>query len=242
MLPKPSFDLWEEKNGVYTATAATVCSAFSAAARFAQVFYDSKRQDQLNRVVAAGDGHTVTCESNSTTRIIFENLVEWRIWPQRAVYDRYNAQSIRDIDRTLGSIILSNGVHNFTFTVVDKNPRSSGYRIGVDTLYGSPCNIPREGENQQVATQSVATVVSNRASSGSWSGDYDLHFPATATGQSLTLTFTNDCWEERNFDESGSICSNALVSFDTSLSPTDMVVGLKPQTFDYQWAGRRVTG
>jgi GH15 family glucan-1,4-alpha-glucosidase len=47
-LPKPSFDLWEEKIGVFTSTAATVCAALTAAARFAQLFYDSKRQELLS--------------------------------------------------------------------------------------------------------------------------------------------------------------------------------------------------
>jgi GH15 family glucan-1,4-alpha-glucosidase len=48
-LPKPSFDLWEEKFGVFTATTATTCAALEAAANFAKVFFDSKRQDRLNK-------------------------------------------------------------------------------------------------------------------------------------------------------------------------------------------------
>jgi GH15 family glucan-1,4-alpha-glucosidase len=47
-LPKPTFDLWEEKLGVFTSTASCVCSALSCAAKFARVFYDSKRQALLN--------------------------------------------------------------------------------------------------------------------------------------------------------------------------------------------------
>jgi len=49
-LPKPSFDIWEEKAGTFTATAACVCAALSAAAKFAEVFYDKKRQTELNQV------------------------------------------------------------------------------------------------------------------------------------------------------------------------------------------------
>ena len=49
-LPKPSFDLWEEKTGVFTSTAACVCSALSSAAEFAKVFYDRPRQEALNKV------------------------------------------------------------------------------------------------------------------------------------------------------------------------------------------------
>jgi GH15 family glucan-1,4-alpha-glucosidase len=51
-LPKPSFDLWEENTGTFTSTAACICSALSSAAKFARVFYNSKRQEELNGVVA----------------------------------------------------------------------------------------------------------------------------------------------------------------------------------------------
>jgi GH15 family glucan-1,4-alpha-glucosidase len=49
-LPKASFDMWEEKAGVFTSTASCVCSALSSAAKFAKVFYDSKHQESLNKV------------------------------------------------------------------------------------------------------------------------------------------------------------------------------------------------
>ncbi len=46
-LPKPTFDEWEEKIGVFTSTTAAVCAALDAAANFAKVFYDSNRQEAL---------------------------------------------------------------------------------------------------------------------------------------------------------------------------------------------------
>jgi GH15 family glucan-1,4-alpha-glucosidase len=48
-LPKPSFDIWEERFGVFSATAATVQAALAAAAKFAKVFYDSERQKRLSQ-------------------------------------------------------------------------------------------------------------------------------------------------------------------------------------------------
>jgi glucoamylase len=51
-LPKPSFDLWEEKTGVFTSTVAVTCAALAAAAKFAKVFYDSKRHDALDAAAA----------------------------------------------------------------------------------------------------------------------------------------------------------------------------------------------
>jgi glucoamylase len=59
-LPKPTFDVWEEKFGVFTSTTAMVCSALSCAAKFAQVFFDSERQESLNEVVTEMKEATLT--------------------------------------------------------------------------------------------------------------------------------------------------------------------------------------
>lgn len=48
-LPRPSFDLWEEKTGVFTWTASTVYAALKAAERFARVFYDKSKREALAR-------------------------------------------------------------------------------------------------------------------------------------------------------------------------------------------------
>jgi len=52
-LPRPSYDLWEEQTGAFTATAAAVYAALQAAAGFAKVFYDSERQETLNAAAAS---------------------------------------------------------------------------------------------------------------------------------------------------------------------------------------------
>jgi len=51
-LPKPSFDLWEEKVGVFTWTAAAVYAALVSAAKFARVFYDRDRREMLDQAAA----------------------------------------------------------------------------------------------------------------------------------------------------------------------------------------------
>jgi glucoamylase len=43
-LPQPSFDLWEERQGVFTFTCATVCAALNAAAELANLFNDQERR------------------------------------------------------------------------------------------------------------------------------------------------------------------------------------------------------
>ena len=51
-LPKPSFDIWEEKVGVYTSTVSAVISALQSAAKLAKVFFDRERQDLLSTAAA----------------------------------------------------------------------------------------------------------------------------------------------------------------------------------------------
>ena len=52
LLPKPTFDEWEEKVGVFTSTVASVSAALDAASKFAKVFYDSNRQEVLGETSA----------------------------------------------------------------------------------------------------------------------------------------------------------------------------------------------
>ncbi|NGQ93755.1 glycoside hydrolase family 15 protein [Brevibacillus sp. SYP-B805] len=45
-LPLPSYDLWEERRGIFTFTCCAVYAALQAAARFAQLFGDDERQER----------------------------------------------------------------------------------------------------------------------------------------------------------------------------------------------------
>ena len=51
-LPRPSFDLWEEKSGIFTWTAAAVYAALIAAAKFARVFFHRARHEKLRKAAA----------------------------------------------------------------------------------------------------------------------------------------------------------------------------------------------
>jgi oligosaccharide amylase len=49
-LPLPSFDLWEERQGVFTFTAVAVCAALRAAADLASLFNEQERRAEWTRV------------------------------------------------------------------------------------------------------------------------------------------------------------------------------------------------
>lgn len=191
---------------------------------------DAQRQEQLNSVVQYGHGSNTYNGANARTHVIFENLFDWDINPRFSRYDGYAPTLTRDRGVILGSCIISNGFNTFEFRVVDKNSSSSGYKIGLDKLFMSPSYSPREAENQlPVHAQSGASATPEYMVGGSWSGNYQLMFPATAVGHYFTLRLANDRWEETNFRETGSYMENATILFDQTLTPYDFV--LKVDTY-----------
>jgi len=197
---------------------------------------DEQRQAQLESVVTHGNGDYTYNSENASTMALFENLFDWAIYSKAAVFDAYSPVLTRAKDVVLGSILLDNGEHDFTFRVVGKNAASSGYKIGVDTVVCSPCGAPREGEAQLPPTdESGATAEAEYMEEGSWSGNYQLLFPATAEGQYFTLRLENDRWEETNFRATGSMCEETRVVFDESLDPKDFVLRLKGGLHETNW-------
>ena len=102
-LPKPSFDIWEERAGTFTASASCVCGALSAAAKFAEVFYDRKRQTELNKI--AGQ------MKKSILKYLYDSDLKRFI---RGFYP--NGQIDKTLDSSLSFIFLSG-----TFDVQDKS-------------------------------------------------------------------------------------------------------------------------
>ncbi|MCK5529085.1 MAG: hypothetical protein KAI74_05335 [Kiritimatiellae bacterium] len=203
---------------------------------------DVERQAQINSVVTSGDGKSTYNSANSSSEIIFANLFDWSIAPNGAIYDAYSPVQIRDTSVSLGSIVLSNGTHDITFKVVDKNDDSSGYRIGVDTLYASPCYGALEAERllPVVAQGGAVAVAQDMALQGSWSGNYQLNFDATAVDQFFTVRVENDLWEETNFRGTGTVFDNTQLSFNQLVYPKDFVVSLEGD--DWCWYSTEQTG
>lgn len=93
-LPKPSFDIWEERAGTFTATSVCVCAALSAGAKFAEVFYDLKRQAELTKV------------ANRMKEAILEHLYDRNL--KRFIRGIYpNGQRDTTVDSSLSFIFLS---------------------------------------------------------------------------------------------------------------------------------------
>ncbi|MEI6892560.1 MAG: type II secretion system protein [Pontiella sp.] len=163
---------------------------------------DSQRQEQLEDVVATGNGNSTYNSEHVTSTMLFKNLLQWDILPTAGRYDAFadiaDDTNIRE-EATLGYILISPGSHEFTFKVVDKNALSNGRAIGIDQLFISPSYGAREAERQTVTDYNGATPAPTYMPTGSWKGRYQLYFPAQNDGDSFTLTMNNDRWEESNF-------------------------------------------
>jgi type II secretory pathway pseudopilin PulG len=188
---------------------------------------DAERQAQLNSVVATGDGSSTHNGDNASSRVLFENLLEWQISPQ-SVYDGYAAELRRDPNGSLGYCLLGPGSHTFKFTTIEKNVLSSNYWVGIDQLTMSSSHSSREAEDQLPATaQSGALAQSLYMPGGGWSGNHLLSFQASNTGQTFSITLYNDQWEETNFRGIGYDADQTVVEFDKTLTPRDFVIKLE---------------
>lgn len=201
-------------------------------------------QEQLASVVTNGNGNSTYDSANASTHAIFKNLFTWAVWGKSATFDAYSPTTERE-NISFGSILLGPGTHLVKFNVIGKNAASSGYKIGLDTLTASACSVAREGEAQIPPTaQSGATAAWEYMAQGSWSGNYQLSFPASATGSYFTIGIDNDRWEETNFRGQGALCTRTVVGFDPGISPKDYIVQLEGcpgypwgYNYDYPWGG-----
>ncbi len=201
---------------------------------------DAQRQAQLNSVVKYGDGSNTYNSENASSHVLFANLLEWSLNPKAGRFDAYAADLSRD-RAGLGYMLMGSGNHDISFKVVGKNDKSNGYKIGIDQLFMSSSQSPREAEAQlPVKSQSGATAENRFMAVGSWKGDHQLYFPATGNGNSFTLTLPNDQWEETNFSGTGYLAEDTRVEFDKSLSPRDHIVQLRGN--DITWEAEQQTG
>jgi hypothetical protein len=198
---------------------------------------DALRQAELSSVVTVGNGSAVANDGTASERALFSNLVQWNIYPQRAIFDGYSSNTVRAVNYDLGTYILTPGSHQFTFTAIGKNALSSNYTIGLDTLVMSPCGVEREAEAQTVATGSATPAY---MPNGGWGGNYRLLSSCTATGQYFTLSMENDRWEETNFRGTGAVCDGTTVLFDQTGGTNDFVVQLEGP--GYAWQAATQTG
>ena len=204
-------------------------------------FTDTQRQEQVDSVVLTGCGTNTHNGVNPPTDIVFENLFDWSVRPQGAVFDAYAPELTREANVMLGSCVQSTGSHDFKFSIIGKHANSTGYRVGIDSISASPSASKREGEGQlPLYDQAGGLADYQYMPTGSWDGNYQLMFPAMAVGNFFAIQMENDLWRETNFQTSGDMHDNTVVEFDQSSDPYNFVVKL--QGIETNWTAGLQTG
>ena len=178
-----------------------------------------ERYGQVQAVVASGSG-TSACLGSETasTRVMFENLFTGRLWHAEARFDGYAPTPNTKELVNFGVTPVGPGPQLITFTIVDKNPLSSGRKFGIDRLTASASGWFMESE----LLPNTATIPKTYAGMGVASAGYGLLAATTANGQEVNLTLNNDAIEECLFigGHRNVVLSNTVVRFDTEYKPT----------------------
>lgn len=195
---------------------------------------EAQVRQQLADVVTTGSGSGTIDGSNATTQVVFANLFDWKLWPKGSRFDAYSASLKRELV-TFGSVVVTPGVHSISFRVTGKNPYSTGYKIGLDYLRASPSGSDREAEWQSVlAVPSSIAPLRQYMTEGSWSDNYQMLFPATATNQQINFSLENDRWEETTFHTPGSLMEGVSLVRGT-FGTTQEECCLTMDGNDYTW-------
>lgn len=187
------------------------------------------RQLQLDQVVYDGHGENAeTDQETSATTCLFEHVFNWEINPQGSLYDGYDARNTVDKTARLGSFNLDAGEHTIRFEVIGKDSRSSGYRIGLDTISFSGSQSIREAEDLAVNGVVLPRVELDQ---GDFSNYRKLIFDADSSGQSFEVKLYNDRWEDTAFHSNSSDSMlNVTSGFDPDYDTPEITLRLKGAT------------
>ncbi len=197
------------------------------------------RVNQLTSTVAHGNGSASVHGHNAVTRSMIVNLVDWRLNILGPSFDGY-APSPGRRRAGFGSVVLTDGWHEYTFRVRDKNNLSTGYHMGIDWVSASPSGSVREGERQTIVDVGGGSLSHVPNTDGSWSGNYYLGFTGGRNG-TFTLQMENDRWEEGNFLHTSALFDQGIgLVFDQSVSPNTFALKLTGN--EIAWRAAEQTG
>jgi len=191
----------------------------------------AERYDQIAAVVAAGHG-TAACLADETTqtRVMFENLFTGRLWHAEARFDGYAPVANTRERINFGVTPIQAGPQQITFTIVDKNPLSTGRKLGLDRLGVSASGWFMEAE----LLPGTDTIPKTYTGPGGASAGYGLLSSTSANGQEINLTVNNDALEECIFigETRNVLFSNTVVRLDTDYRPTGFNNGVNCAKLD----------
>ena len=191
----------------------------------------AERYAQVQAVVTAGVG-TSACLANETTstRVMFENLFTGRLWHAEARFDGYAPVANTKETVNFGVTPVQAGPQQVTFTIVDKNPNSSGRKFGLDRITASASGWSMEAE----LLPGTDSIPKTFAGPGGASAAYGLLAATTADGQTVNLTVNNDAVEDAIFigETRNILLSNTVVRLDENYKPTGFASGVNCAKLD----------
>ncbi len=171
-----------------------------------------EREAQLAAVVRDGSADNAANGANAVTRTVFENFFDWSIEPKLLAIDGYSPTLGRR-HITFGSVVMGEASHDLRFSVLGRHPRSTGFKIGLDTLRVSSADVEYEAEDQQIVAGGFFAR-REYMPMGSWGGNLHLLFDTGEDQGDLTLRIPYHRWEERHFRSVGSRHTNTRSLFD----------------------------
>lgn len=158
---------------------------------------DADRQTQLNMVVENnGPQGGVNNQANASSKIIFSNLLNWGIDPQKGTFSGY-APTANPEKVSLGYALLNAGQNTVTFKVTGRNPKNTAdYKIGIDQILASPVYRYREAEKMGITYSGTNPKINIQPSYGN---RREILLENCNVGDSFTLTIPNDRWELTDF-------------------------------------------
>lgn len=124
-LPQPSFDMWEERHGVFTFTASAVVAGLLAAADLAKLFNDQERSERYTNV------------ANEVREAIVKHL--WIDGEKRFARGLVSRGETMELDPTIDASTFGTfylGVFSPTSALVEGTMRAIRERLHVDTEIG----------------------------------------------------------------------------------------------------------
>lgn len=206
--------------------------------RFPGASHDA-RYEQVERVVNDGSGESACLfGESSSTMVLFENLFTGKLWHAEARFDGYAATPNTLEKMTFGSVPLEPGEHTINFTIVGKNPSSSGRRLRIDQVTAGSAGWPLEAELCEAGGVTAAPTFVGQGLAGA---AYGVAASSSADGDKLSLTVYNDMIEECTFigEDRRVSLSNTVVRFDTEYRPAGFDSGVFAVKLDGQFGTQK---
>lgn len=171
------------------------------------------RQTQLNNVATTGtDTGGVTTVLFSADSIVFEATAA------NSTFDGYASTTQRSANTNFGGYRLSSGTHQIKFLVTGQNASSSGKYVGIDDIALDPSGGSQETEDLTNSNSGKTPTYPDMTgyTSGTWNGNTQTEYPATATNDYIQFQVNYDQWLESNFAN--------MTHLDTAVSGTNPVL------------------